>query len=240
MLQLVPFWSSQTNTFVVSRGEATVTLEDVAALAGPPILGFAVREPLSHKLEMADERALAAVRSILLMDQRESTGAGWAEHFRRQHQQQPKEAGRRGEQDTSFWFMRRRQIAVFSLPLGAVMPLHDHPGMTVFAKLLISSAHLQAYDWVRPRVFSGGFSSRSHRRMLAQKVRDHDVTAAASGTWVLFPNHGGNIHRTTAAEDAHCAFLDVLTAPYAAMEDQRRCAYYQDFEVPDVHHHPGL
>jgi hypothetical protein len=26
-----------------------------------------------------------------------------------------------------------RQIAVFFSPLGAVMPLHDHPGMTVFS-----------------------------------------------------------------------------------------------------------
>jgi hypothetical protein len=133
LLQLVPFWSSQTNTFVFSRGEATVTLEDVAALAGPPIVGFAMREPLSDKLEMADERALAAVRAVLLMDQREGTGEGWVEDFRHKHQQQPKEAGRRGEQDGCFWFMRRRQIAVFFSPLGPVMPLHDHPGITVLS-----------------------------------------------------------------------------------------------------------
>ena len=120
------------------------------------------------------------------------------------------------------------------------MPLHDHPGMTVFTKLLIGSARLEAYDWVCPHAFPG-LGSRSHRRqMLAQKVRDHGVAAAASGTWVLFPNHGGNMHRFTAADDAHCAFLDVLTPPYYAPMDQiRRCAYYQDSEIrPYKHNNP--
>lgn len=79
------------------------------------------------------------------------------------------------------------------------MPLHDHAAMTVFTKLLIGSAHLEAYDWVRPRVFSGGFASGSRRRILAEKVRDNEVTAASSGSWVLFPDHDGNMHRFTAA-----------------------------------------
>ncbi|PWZ57037.1 Plant cysteine oxidase 2 [Zea mays] len=125
-------------------------------------------------------------------------------------------------------------IAVFFLPLGAVMPLHDHPGMTVFTKVLIGSARLEAYDWVRPRVLAGCCSG-SRRRTLAKKVRDdHGVTAAASA-WVLFPNSGGNMHRFAAAEDAHCAFLDVLTPPYAPT-DRRRCTFYQD--LPYEHHRP--
>ncbi|WVZ59974.1 hypothetical protein U9M48_010052, partial [Paspalum notatum var. saurae] len=114
-------------------------------------------------------------------------------------------------------------IAVFFLPWGTVMPLHDHPGMTVFSKLLIGSAHVEAYDWVRP----GAFTSRGDSRMLAEKVLDRDATPA-SGTWVLFPNSGGNMHRFVAGENDHCAFLDVLTPPYAAT-GRRRCAYYQDF-----------
>lgn len=114
------------------------------------------------------------------------------------------------------------------------MPLHDHPGMTVFTKVLIGSARLEAYDWVRPRVLAGCCSG-SRRRTLAKKVRDdHGVTAAASA-WVLFPNSGGNMHRFAAAEDAHCAFLDVLTPPYAPT-DRRRCTFYQD--LPYEHHRP--
>jgi plant cysteine oxidase len=114
------------------------------------------------------------------------------------------------------------------------MPLHDHPGMTVFTKVLIGSARLEAYDWARPRVLAGCCSG-SRPRTLAKKVRDdHGVTAAASA-WVLFPNSGGNMHRFAAAEDAHCAFLDVLTPPYAPT-DRRRCTFYQD--LPYEHHRP--
>ncbi|RLN42106.1 hypothetical protein C2845_PM01G33470 [Panicum miliaceum] len=111
-------------------------------------------------------------------------------------------------------------IAVFFLPLGAVMPLHDHLGMTVFSKLLIGSAHVEGYDWVRPRISGRG------SRMLAEKVLDRDVTPA-SGTWALFPESGGNMHRFVAGEERHCAFLDVLAPPYAPAE-QRRCTYYRD------------
>ncbi|KAJ1294340.1 hypothetical protein BS78_01G139400 [Paspalum vaginatum] len=114
-------------------------------------------------------------------------------------------------------------ITVFFLPWGTVMLLHDHPGMTVFSKLLIGSPHVEAYDWVRP----GAFTSRGGSRMLAEKVLDRDATPA-SGTWVLFPNSGGNMHRFVAGENEHCAFLDVLTPPYART-GRRRCAYYQDF-----------
>ncbi|CAL4942919.1 unnamed protein product [Urochloa decumbens] len=39
LLQLVPFWSPKTNTFVFPWGEATVTLEDAAVLAGLPLAG---------------------------------------------------------------------------------------------------------------------------------------------------------------------------------------------------------
>ena len=62
--------------------------------------------------------------------------------------------------------------------------------------------------------------------MLAEKVLDRDVTPA-SGTWALFPEAGGNMHRFVAGEETHCAFLDVLAPPYAPAE-QRRCTYYKD------------
>ncbi|KAF8682100.1 hypothetical protein HU200_045080 [Digitaria exilis] len=117
------------------------------------------------------------------------------------------------------------EIAVFFLPQGTVMPLHDHPGMTVFSKLLIGSAHIEGYDWIRgPRVFSGPGSSK-----LAEKVLDKDVTED-SGAWVSFPDAGGNMRRFVAGAETHCAFLDIRTPP-SSIADRRRCTFYKDIPM---------
>ncbi|CAL4917645.1 unnamed protein product [Urochloa decumbens] len=84
LLQLVPFWSPETNTFVFPWGEATVTLEDAAVLAGLPLAGSPVREHLSDHLQIGDERALMAIRRGFL--NQSNSAAGWIEHFlRRRH-----------------------------------------------------------------------------------------------------------------------------------------------------------
>ncbi|RCV41626.1 hypothetical protein SETIT_9G152100v2 [Setaria italica] len=128
-------------------------------------------------------------------------------------------------------------VVVFLLPPGAVIPLHDHRGMTVFSKLLLGSLHVTSYDWATgagagagadddPPVVAGAPAAPGAppalTTRLARLVLDADLRAPC-GTLVLFPESGGNMHRFAAS--TACAVLDVLGPPYSGDRD---CTYYQD------------
>ncbi|KAH7444600.1 hypothetical protein KP509_02G084700 [Ceratopteris richardii] len=108
-------------------------------------------------------------------------------------------------------------MGIFCLPTSAVIPLHNHPGMTVFSKLLYGSMHVKAYDWWDPNDVK--------EPRLAKLVVDRTFSAPCEPS-VLYPTSGGNIHAFTAVTS--CAFLDVFAPPYSN-EDGRHCSYYQDF-----------
>ncbi|XP_074317108.1 plant cysteine oxidase 3 [Silene latifolia] len=116
-------------------------------------------------------------------------------------------------------------MCIFCFPTSAVIPLHDHPGMTVFSKILYGSLHVKAYDWVEPsKVIKSNVSEYSQVR-LARLTVDKVITAPC-GTRVLYPTSGGNVHCFTAVTP--CAILDILTPPYD--EDAgRKCTYYHDY-----------
>ncbi|XP_078164427.1 plant cysteine oxidase 1-like [Carex rostrata] len=112
-------------------------------------------------------------------------------------------------------------IGIFCLPPSGVIPLHNHPGMTVFSKLLFGSMHVKSYDWV----------DTPHGRQVGPTlamVKSDKVITAPCDTTVLYPNDGGNMHCFTA--HTQCAVLDVLGPPYSD-EEGRHCTYYNDFSL---------
>lgn len=114
---------------------------------------------------------------------------------------------------------------MFCFPTSSVIPLHDHPRMTVFSKVLYGSLHVKAYDWVEPACIKEN-KAPGHLPVRLAKLTVDKVLAAPCATSVLYPNSGGNLHCFTAVTP--CAVLDILSPPYR--EDVgRKCSYYTDY-----------
>ncbi|KAL2900820.1 Plant cysteine oxidase 1, partial [Bienertia sinuspersici] len=122
---------------------------------------------------------------------------------------------------TTVYKCRNFSLVIFFLPASAVIPLHNHPEMTVFSKLLLGKMHIKAYDWV------DSVCNEQASSMRLAKLKANSVFTAPCNTSVLYPTSGGNIHEFTAVTP--CAVLDVLGPPYSR-EDGRDCSYYK--EVP--------
>ncbi|KNA14822.1 hypothetical protein SOVF_103970 [Spinacia oleracea] len=113
-------------------------------------------------------------------------------------------------------------LVIFFLPASAVIPLHNHPEMTVFNKLLLGKMHIKAYDWAESVDMECRKQSSSKR---LARLKANSVFTAPCNTSVLYPTTGGNIHEFTAITP--CAVLDVLGPPYSK-EDGRDCSYYKE------------
>ncbi|XP_027065973.1 plant cysteine oxidase 2 [Coffea arabica] len=118
---------------------------------------------------------------------------------------------------------KKFSLCIFFLPANSVIPLHNHPGMTVFSKLLLGSMHIKSYDWL-DNSSSDNHESDPKLKRLA-RLRANRIFTAPCDTSVLYPTSGGNIHEFTAMTP--CAVLDVLGPPYSK-DDGRDCSYYKD------------
>lgn len=111
-------------------------------------------------------------------------------------------------------------MGIFCLPPSGVLPLHNHPGMTVFSKILCGTMHIKSYDWANDITCSSPTGAAGPR---LAKLQVNAAFAAPCGTSVLYPTAGGNMHCFTAVTS--CAVLDVLGPPYSD-RDGRHCTYY--------------
>ncbi|CAL0322815.1 unnamed protein product [Lupinus luteus] len=114
-------------------------------------------------------------------------------------------------------------LCIFFLPEKGVIPLHNHPEMTVFSKLLLGQMHIKSYDWVDPDASHNLLHQPSKLRLA--KLKANSILKAPCDAAVLYPRAGGNIHEFTAITP--CAVLDVIGPPYSR-EDGRDCSYYTD------------
>ncbi|XP_076955682.1 plant cysteine oxidase 2-like [Bidens hawaiensis] len=130
-------------------------------------------------------------------------------------------------------------IGIFLLPPSGVIPLHNHPQMTVFSKLLFGTMHIKAYDWVDDAASSSTVEAESSESetgtsvisgeagtasVRLAKLKVNSAFAAPCDTSILYPTDGGNMHCFRAITS--CAVFDVLGPPYCDPEG-RHCQYYR-------------
>jgi len=103
-------------------------------------------------------------------------------------------------------FDRDCEMGLFFLPRGEQIPLHDHPHIHVWMRVLCGQLRATSFTW----------ENRPFARRSGDAVLDAD-----SPVWAVLPEQD-NLHELTALSDV--AFLDVLRPPYI---DGRVCTYYE-------------
>ena len=113
---------------------------------------------------------------------------------------------------------REYSVVVFMLPSGAVLPLHDHPNMTVLFRVLRGAVHLRSFDWLGAPptalpVFDG-------------------LLRASDPVVTIRPEGGGVIHSIAGAGEEGAVFIDYITPPYYMSPNYADCTYYAEEAAP--------
>jgi len=109
-------------------------------------------------------------------------------------------------------------MAIF-LPPKATYPIHDHPQMLGFSKILKGQALITHYDIVNKEAFYKKIHGLKFCELLAKRVeqkmlRDKDIDS-------VFPNHG-NLHSIEAVH--RTVILDVMFNYYD--DEERHCSFF--------------
>jgi hypothetical protein len=112
----------------------------------------------------------------------------------------------------------RYHMAAFLIPTGKQIPVHDHPGMSVYSKLIAGKLRTRSFTRVDT-------TQKAHR--FQAKLHEDVVRTPNDKAWYITATEG-NFHEFIAIED--CVILDVLSPPYAY--PSRPCTFYAVTKLP--------
>lgn len=125
------------------------------------------------------------------------------------------------------------RLVLFFIKKGTVMPLHDHPNMSVYFKLMFGRLNMTMYDKLDTKFKYNDLSNDEYAEILGSKKT---VEARRSKNFILKDNKVilvrpslGNLHTFVAEEDS--CFFDICLPNYTT-DSMRRITYFK--EVQDL------
>lgn len=125
------------------------------------------------------------------------------------------------------------RLVLFFIKKGTRMPLHDHPNMSVYFKLMFGNLNMTLYDKLDDKFKYNNFSNDEYAEILetktqveAKKTKNFNLT---DNNVILVRPSIGNMHTFVAEEDS--CFFDICLPNYTP-DTKRKITYFK--EVQDI------
>ncbi len=121
------------------------------------------------------------------------------------------------------------RLVLFFIKKGTKMPLHDHPNMCVFFRMMFGRLSYRAYDKIDDKFKYNQFSLDEYQELIAQKnligaKLVNETVLNGPQFMMVRPSHG-NVHEFVAEENT--CFFDICLPNYTA-DSLRRITYFKE------------
>lgn len=125
------------------------------------------------------------------------------------------------------------RVVIFFLKKGVQMPLHDHPNMSVYFKLLFGELDYYSYDKVENKYRYNEFEShQEYEKILNDNTvidaKKSSLKVIRPGAFMLLKPSLGNMHSFVTKKDS--AFFDVMVPNYSDLDIGRRMTYFKEID----------
>ena len=119
------------------------------------------------------------------------------------------------------------------------MPLHDHPNMSVFFRLVFGELKYHGYDKLEEKFKYNDFSSDEYLELLAKKTaikakKTRQMTLKKDALMYVRPSFN-NLHTFEATENS--CFFDICLPNYTPQSHFRKITYFKERESPKPSDH---
>ena len=126
------------------------------------------------------------------------------------------------------------RLVMFFIKKGTAMPLHDHPNMCVFFRLVFGELKYFGYDKVEDKYRYNEFSSDEYAEFLdtgktIKAKRSRQMTIRPENMMFVRPS-ANNLHTFVATENS--CFFDICLPNYTQQKHDRKITYFKDKTLP--------